>query len=314
MLQSNSVKIAIVQRRPVYLDLDASVKRAIDLGQQAIRAQADLLVFGETWLTGYPAWLDHLPGAALWQQPQTDQLFSRMMDNAVVIPGPEIRQFSRLAQEGQLHLVLGCTERVQAGPGQGTLYNSLLIFDSRGEIVIHHRKLMPTFSEKLLYGLGDGKGLDTVDTPYGKIGSLICWEHWMPMARQQLHNTGEHIHIALWPAVNELHQLASRHYAFEGQTYVVAVGQILQVKDLPTDLQLPDHLASAPDHYLLNGGSAVIAPDAAYLLDPQYEKDELIIQEIKDLDATQRGRIRLDVSGHYQRPDIFELKVNRRRF
>jgi len=235
------------------------------------------------------------------------------MDNALLVSGPETEQFRRLARSGKLHIVLGCTERVGEGPGQGTLYNTLLIFNPQGEMVVHHRKLMPTFSEKLLYGPGDGNGLKTVDTPFGKMGGLICWEHWMPLSRQTLHNAGEHIHIALWPAVNELHQLASRHYAFEGQCYVVAVGQILQVKDLTDALVLPEDLAVSPDRYLLNGGSAVIAPDTSYVLPPQFEKDELIFQEITDLDATQRGRIRLDVSGHYQRPDVFELKVNKER-
>lgn len=311
MQQRDKVKIGIVQQKPVYLDLAKSVDRAMDLGQQAIRAATDLLVFGETWLTGYPAWLDHLPGAALWQQAQTDELFSRMMANALVVPGPDTERFSQLARAGRMHIVLGCTERVDQGPGQGTLYNSLLIFDAEGELVVHHRKLMPTFSEKLLYGLGDGQGLQTVSTPFGKVGGLICWEHWMPLTRQTLHDGGEHIHIALWPAVNDLHQLASRHYAFEGQTYVVAVGQILQVKDLPPGLDLPAELAARPDHYLLNGGSTIIAPDTSYVLAPQYERDELIFHEITDLNATQRGRIRLDVSGHYQRSDVFELKINK---
>lgn len=314
MQQRDKIKLGIVQQKPAYLDLAKSMDLAMELGQRAIREATDLLVFGETWLTGYPAWLDHLPGAALWQQPQTDELFSRMLANALLVPGPDTDRFSQLARAGRMHIVLGCTERVDEGPGQGTLYNSLLIFDAEGELVVHHRKLMPTFSEKLLYGLGDGEGLRTVSTPFGKISGLICWEHWMPLTRQAMHDAGEHIHIALWPAVNDLHQLASRHYAFEGQAYVVAVGQILQVKDLPAGLDWPAELAGQPDHYLLNGGSAIIAPDTSYVLPPQYERDELIFHEITDLDATQRGRIRLDVSGHYQRPDVFELKINKERW
>lgn len=312
MQVANSLKIAIVQRRPIYLDLEGSMKLAMELGQQAIDRKVDLLVFGETWLTGYPAWLDYAPGAALWANPTIDRLFGRMMDNAVEVPGPETARFSQLAKDGQLQIVLGCNERVRQGPGQGTIYNTLLVFDHHGEMKVHHRKLMPTFSEKLLYGLGDGQGLQTVDTPFGKLGGLICWEHWMPLTRQAMHNAGETIHVALWPAVKELHQLASRHYAFEGQTFVIAVGQIRQVKDLRAEINLPDDLAATPEKYLLNGGSAVIAPDSSYLLEPQFEKDELIFFEIQDLDAALRGRIRLDVTGHYQRPDVFQLAVNRK--
>lgn len=308
-MQQSEVKIAIVQQRPVFLNLGKSMELAMDIGQAAIREKADLLVFGETWLCGYPAWIDHLPGVALWESEQTGQLFSKMMENALQIPGPETKQFCQLARDGKMHIVLGCTERVGRGPGQGTLYNSLLIFSPQGEVVNHHRKLMPTYSEKLLYGLGDGRGLQSVETPFGRLGGLICWEHWMPLTRQVLHSAGEHIHVALWPAVNELHQLASRHYAFEGQTFVVAVGQILQVKDLSDHLELPGALAASPDQYLLNGGSAIIAPDTNYLLPPQLETDGVIYQEITDLEATQRGRLRLDVSGHYQRPDLFEMRV-----
>lgn len=312
-MTQNNLRLAIVQQKPVYLDLSASMQKAVVTLQEAAQAGAELVVFGETWLCGYPAWIDYLPNIALWGHQATEIVFAEMLDNGLEVPGKETTLLCQIAADLKLHIVLGCNERVTSGAGQGTIYNTLLIISDQGEIVVHHRKLMPTYTEKLLYGSGDGHGLKTVDTPFGKLGGLICWEHWMPLSRQSMHVAGEHIHIALWPAVKDLHQLASRHYAFEGQCFVVAVGQILQVKDLPKQFDLPKQLAQAPDRYLLNGGSAVIGPDSQYLMEPQFDQEALLIFEIKDLAAAKRGRLKIDVSGHYNRPDVFNLEVNKKR-
>lgn len=312
MIQS-SLRLAIVQQKPVYLDLSASMQKAVSILQEAAQAGAELVVFGETWFCGYPAWIDYLPNIALWGHQATEMVFAEMLDNGLEVPGKETQILCQMAADLGLYIVLGCNERLTEGAGQGTIYNSLLIISNRGVIVVHHRKLMPTYTEKLLYGSGDGHGLQTADTDFGKLGGLICWEHWMPLTRQTMHLAGEHLHIALWPAVNDLHQLASRHYAFESQSFVVAVGQILQVKDLPKQFELPADLAQTPDRYLLNGGSAVIGPDSNYLLEPQFDREELLIYEISDLAAAKRGRLKLDVSGHYNRPDVFNLEVDKKR-
>ncbi|MEO0340849.1 MAG: carbon-nitrogen hydrolase family protein, partial [Bacteroidota bacterium] len=267
MQHQDQVKVGIVQERPAYLDLHKSLQKAARLCSDAAKQDVDLLVFGETWLCGYPAWIDYLPNIALWDYEPTAQVFLEMLENGVEIPGKAIDQIGQMAADYQMHIVMGVNERVRQGAGQGTLYNTLLIFDKEGHLVVHHRKLMPTYTEKLLYGTGDGHGLQSVETPFGKLGALICWEHWMPLTRQTMHNAGEIIHIALWPAVKDLHQLASRHYAFESQSFVIAVGQILQVKDLPSTLQLPEDLANTPERFLLNGGSSIIGPDSAYILE-----------------------------------------------
>ncbi len=313
MQHQDQVKVAIVQERPVYLDLQKSLQKAARVSQEAAQQGVDLLVFGETWLCGYPAWIDYLPNIALWDYEPTAQVFLEMLENGVEIPGKAIDQLSQMAADFGLYIVMGVNERVQQGAGQGTLYNSLLIFDKQGQLAVHHRKLMPTYTEKLLYGTGDGHGLQSIDTSFGKLGALICWEHWMPLTRQTMHIAGELIHIALWPAVKDLHQLASRHYAFESQSYVIAVGQILQVKDLPKALPLPQELAKTPDRYLLNGGSSIIGPDSAYIMEPQFETENLLVHDIKDLNKAYKGRLKLDVSGHYNRPDVFDLKINKRR-
>ena len=309
----STLRVAIVQESPVYLNLRQSLEKAEILIAEAADQAAQLVVFGETWLSGYPAWLDHCPEVSLWDHEPTKEVFARMMHNSISVPSNETVFLGKLAKRHGIYLVIGINEIVQNGYSNGTIYNSVLTFNDKGEIVNHHRKLMPTFTEKLLYGTGDGHGLSSVQTPFGNIGSLICWEHWMPLTRQAMHNAGEVIHIALWPSVHEMHQVASRQYAFEGRCFVVAVGQIMRVQDIPPELEIPSALKGYPQDFLLNGGSAIIAPDGFYDMKPRYDTEGIFVHEIDDLDQAYRERMTLDVSGHYQRKDVFELRVNRER-
>ncbi|MEM7372231.1 MAG: carbon-nitrogen hydrolase family protein [Bacteroidota bacterium] len=303
------MRIAIIQHPPVYLDLNASLDKAAMLLEQAAAKGAELTVFGETWLSGYPAWLDHCPEVAMWDHPVTKKIFARMYQSSISLGGEAFGRLQEMAKRTHMYLVIGVNERIDQGPGNGTIYNSLLTFGPDGRLRNHHRKLMPTYSEKLLYGQGDGHGLITLDTDWGRLGGLICWEHWMPHARQALHNAGEHIHIAVWPTVHELHQLASRHYAVEGRCFVIAAGQLLAVKDLPAELTLPPKLQDQPEHLLLRGGSCIIGPDGQYVLEAVMDKAEILIADIEPNKVLEE-RMTLDVSGHYQRPDIFAFHVN----
>lgn len=307
------MKIAIVQHRPVYFDLAKSLAKAETLIQEAAQQQADIIAFGETYFTGYPAWLDHCPNVALWNHGPTKQVFQQMYENGLDANGHAMAKMKELAATHQVYLLFGANEVISKGAGNGTIFNSLFIIDPKGEVVLHHRKLMPTYTEKLLYGLGDGHGLKTVETPEGKIGALICWEHWMPLTRQSLHLEGEHLHFALWPAVHDAHQLASRHYAFEGRCFVVAVGQIMQASDIPSVLELPSHLAEKPETYLMNGGSCVIGPDGQFILPPQLEKEDIFYCDLPHLKDTIQEKLNLDTAGHYNRPDVFSFEINKRR-
>ncbi|MEO1262825.1 MAG: carbon-nitrogen hydrolase family protein [Bacteroidota bacterium] len=306
------IRMAIVQEGPVYLNLPQSLQKLEKLVKEAASNGTELLVFGETWLCGYPAWLDHCPNVALWNHEPTKQVFARMLQNGVTVPGPATKMISSLAKTHQMVIGIGVNESVKDGPGSGTIYNTFLLFDADGSMVTHHRKLMPTYTEKLLYGLGDARGLHSSNTVLGKISGLVCWEHFMPLSRQVLHNDGEFIHLALWPMVHEMHQVASRQYAFEGRCFVIAAGQMMQAKDFPSELELPEHLKKAPEEWILNGGSCVIAPDGFYDLKPQFDQEGIIYHTMKDLDHYQRESITLDTSGHYQRPDIFKLKIRGR--
>lgn len=304
----NQVKVAIVQAAPAFLKLDASLARAIEFVGIAAKQGARLVVFGEAWLPGYPAWLDYCPSAALWDHQPTKEIFAELRLNSLVIESSEARMLAQAAADHDVVLVIGVNERVDEGPGNGTLYNSLLTFNSNGTLVNHHRKLVATYTERLVWGQGDGRGLKAGDTSVGRVGGLICWEHWMPLARQVLHDSGEHIHIAVWPTVHEMHQIASRHYAFEGRCFVLAAGSLMKVRDIPTQLPVKSELSDKPDHLLLRGGSAIIGPNGAYLVEPVFDDERVLVAEL-NLRSADQERMTLDVSGHYHRPDLFELRV-----
>ena len=304
------VRAAVIQARPIRYDLQASLACLVDWVQLAASEGAELVVFGETWLPGYPAWLDYCPGAALWEQGATKEVYARLTENSIAIPSAEATRLSDCARDAAVVLIVGVNERVAQGPGNGTLFNSILTYDRSGELVNHHRKLMPTYTERLVWGQGDSAGLRAVETGVGRVSSLICWEHWMPLARQALHDSGEQIHAALWPTVKEMHQIASRHYAFEGRCFVLAAGSLLRAEDTPPELELPAALREAPETLVLQGGSAIIAPDGSYLAGPHWGEEAILHAEL-DLRTIQHEQMTLDVSGHYSRPDVFRLRTRR---
>jgi len=304
------VSVAIIQSSPVFLDLEASVAKTIALAEEAARKGAGVITFGETWLPGYPAWLDYCSDVALWDHAPSKEVFAKLRQNSVTVPGQETDRLAQFAGDHKLTLVIGVNERVATGPGNGTLYNSLLTFTPEGVLANHHRKLVPTYTERLVWGQGDGGGLKSVATPAGRVGGLICWEHWMPLARQALHNAGEDIHVAVWPTVHEMHQIASRHYAFEARCFVLAAGLVMRAKDLPAELRATPEFTANPETFVLRGGSAIIGPDGKYVVEPVYEKDTIITAEL-DLNAVDREKMTLDVSGHYSRPDIFDFRMGK---
>lgn len=302
------VVVAAVQAAPIYMNLERSLARAIELIAEAARRRSQLVVFPESWLPGYPAWLDTCRDVARWDHPPMKRLYSQLMDNSVVVPGPVTEELGEAARRHNLTLVMGVHERVNTGAGRGTIYNSILTFGPTGELLNVHRKLVPTFNERLIWGAGDGRGLKTVETPVGKIGGLICWEHWMPHARQALHIGGEDIHVALWPSVKEMHQIASRHYAFEGRCFVVAAGGIMRRSDLPAELELADNETGEDNELILNGGSAVIGPDGQYVAGPAFGSEVIILARI-NLERIREESLTLDVTGHFNRPDIFDFRL-----
>lgn len=302
------VNVAIVQAKSEYLNVSASIEKAIYYIEKEAKEGAQLITFGETWLTGYPTWLDHCPKVCLWDHEPTKEVFALLRENSPTICGNAIATLTRVAKENGIVVVMGFNERVEQGQGSGTLYNSLITIGTDGTILNHRRKLIPTFTERIIWGQGDGSGLEAVDTGFGRVGGLICWEHWMPLTRQAMHNTAEQIHIAVWPTVSEMHQLASRHYAFEGRCFVLASGLIESVQDLPSQFELSAELANDPDRLLQRGGSAIIGPDGKYIAGPVYDEETILTAEI-DLKKIDAEKLTLDVTGHYYRDDVFLFDV-----
>jgi len=302
------VRVAAVQAEPAQLDLRATLERTRLLVGRAAAQGARVVAFPETWLPGYPAWLDCCRDVGLWDHAPMKQVFVRLRENAVVVPGPATAELEALAREHDVVLNVGVQERIDEGPGRGTLYNAMLTFGPDGTLLNHYRKLMPTFTERLIWGCGNGSGLRAVATDRGRIGGLICWEHWMPLARQVLHTSGEDIHVAAWPQVKEMNLLASRHYAFEGRCFVIACGALMKASSLPAEMEPSEAFRDRPDALVLRGGSAIIAPDGSFLAGPVWDEESVLTADL-DLSLIAAESLTLDVTGHYHRPDIFDLRV-----
>jgi predicted amidohydrolase len=289
-------------------DLSAMLAQTERMAAEARARGATLMVLPETWLPGYPAWLDVCRDAGLWNHPPVKAAFTRMAEGSVTVPGPVADALAGIARTSEAVLLAGVIERVEAGPGSGTLYNSILTFGPDGALLNHHRKLVPTYTERMVWGPGDPAGLQAVETPAGRVGGLVCWEHWMPLARQAMHESGEDIHAALWPTVHEMHQVASRQYAFEGRCFVLAAGSVMRASALPAGLEPHPDRVSGPDQLVLRGGSAIIAPDGSLLAGPAWDEETILVADL-DLSTIAAESLTLDVTGHYQRPDIFELRL-----
>jgi predicted amidohydrolase len=298
----------------VQAEVAASAEEGLELTREkALEAAgmgAELIVFPETWIPGYPAWLDLSRDAALWDHAPVKAVYARIAQNSIAIPGPALDRLADAARDAKATLVLGLSERIDRGAGRGTLYNSLITIGPDGRLLNHHRKLMPTYTERLIWGAGDVEGLRAVDTPSGRVSALVCWEHWMPLARQTLHESGEDVHVAVWPTVHDLHQVASRQYAFEGRCFVLASGALMRASSLPPELEPHPERVTGPDQWVLRGGSAIIGPDGKYIVEPLYDEPRILMAEL-DLRRASEESMTLDVTGHYHRPELFDFRALR---
>lgn len=308
---SDTLRCAVIQSPPVFLNLGASVDRALELLERARDDGASLIAFGETWLTGYPVWIDSAPRAAIWGEASAKALYRRLYEQSPQLDGPEISRLHARAGELDCDVVIGIHEKSGT-----TLYNTLLMLSRDGKTRVHRRKLVPTYTERMIWGRGDGSTLGALQTPAGPVGGMICWEHWMPALRQVMHAQHEVVHVSQWPTAHDLHQIASRQYAFEGGCFVLCCGSTLTkaeaiegYRSLGEDEGLELLEAMEPEQ-LMSGGAAIIGPDTQYVTGPAGPGDALVTAEI-DLGRVAESRLLLDTDGHYSRPDVFTLRVNR---
>jgi predicted amidohydrolase len=253
-----------------------------------------------------------------WGDPEAREWYGRLLRESPVIGDADDRSdgiapIRDAAAEHGVTVVIGLDERTAAG---GSLFNSIATVGPDGRLLNLHRKLVPTHAERLVWAHGDAAGLRAVETPAGRVGGLVCWEHWMPLPRQVLHASGEQIHVAAWPDTPELHQLAARSYAFEGGCYVLSAGLFLTTDDVPAELLDAYRAGVGPEApasgILFDGGSSVIGPDGEWIVEPVRGRAELIVADI-DLDRVDAAHADLDVAGHYARDDVFDLRVDTRR-
>ena len=296
-------RVAVVQAGSAMFDTPRTLDRMQTLCEDVQRAGAELAVFPEAYIGGYPKGLDF--GARVGSRsPAGRDDFLRYAQSAVDVPGPELSRICAMAAEMRCALVVGVIER--AG---GTLYCSALIIGADGTHLGTHRKLVPTACERLLWGMGDGAHLPVIDAPVGKVGAVVCWENYMPMLRLTMYARG----IELWcaPTVDdrEIWQSTMRHIAYEGRCFTLSACQFLTRADCPPDYDCIQ--GSAPDTTLIRGGSVIVGPFGDVLAGPLYGQEGVLAADI-DLDDIVRGKYDLDVVGHYARPDVFTLTVDER--
>ncbi len=306
---TETCRVAVAQVSPVYLDRDATIAKGVSVIAEAAAHGAEIVAFPETWVPGYPLWIY---GAAAWGDEQAKRAYARLLAESVEVPSPATDALSAAAVGQGVEVVMGVNEL--AG---GTLFNSLLYLRPDGQVLVH-RKLVPTHAERIVWGRAeDGSGLVVADTRYGGLGGLICWEHWMPLARFAMHAQSERIHVAVWPWGYELAHLASRHYAFEGRAFVLVAGGYMPTSAVPEGFELLKAMRAGADpeggeSIMLTGGSGVLGPDAEWIAGPVYNEEAIIYADL-ELDHSAREQYAMDTVGHYNRPDIFSLTVDARR-
>jgi nitrilase len=301
-MSNSKLTAAVAQTASVLLDTPATMDRALTLMAQAAKQGAQLLVFPEAFIGGYPKGADfhiYLGG----RTPQGRSEFKQYFDAAVTVDGPEIARLAKAAAQHKMYVVTGIIER-----DGGTLYCTAVYLGPDGRILGKHRKLMPTALERLVWGFGDGSTIEAVDTPYGKLGAVICWENYMPALRMAMYQQRVAIYCAPTADDRDTWQSTMQHIALEGRCFVLSACQHLRRSQFPND-KMSNRLPEAPDTVLMRGGSMIIDPLGKMLAGPVYNEDALLTAEL-DMSLIPMAQMDFDAVGHYARPDIFSLHVN----
>src|SRR5947207_5884659 len=298
------VTVACVQAEPVILDRDETIEKLGRLAAEASGNGAKLLVFPESFIPAYPSsvWARALAG---WAEPGAKEAFALLARESLELPSEPADRLGEIARENDVWLVTGVTERDPERPG--TLYNTLLYHAPDGSLAQKHRKLVPTNHERLIWGQGDGRGLRAIETPLGRLGGLICWENYMPLARFALYESGLELYVASTADDGDAWQATLVHLARESRAFVVSPCHYQRGSSYPADFELTEELAGGD--LLGRGGSAILAPDGSYLAGPLYDEEGILYADL-DPQRLAEERQRFDPAGHYHRPDVLELHVH----
>lgn len=307
--KSEKLTIAMAQIAPVWLDRAATLTKVVDYVARAGQSGARLVAFGEALVPGYPFWLEHTDGARFDSALQK-RLYAHYVDQAVDIDAGDLEPLCSAARAAGIWVVIGIIERDRAR-GQ-SVFCSLVLVDDNGAVRNVHRKLMPTYEERLVWSPGDGAGLRTFPLAGFRLGGLNCWENWMPLARSALYAQGEDLHVAAWPGNCRNTATITPFIAREGRSYVLSVSGLLRHEDISAHLPESDLLRAQLPAVCADGGSCLAAPDGSWVIEPCASDERLLIAEI-DHARVREERQNFDAFGHYARPDVLELRVRRQR-
>jgi len=309
-MSSNLLTVGLAQISPIWLDKEKTIEKILTTIEDAANRGCELVVFGEGLLPGYPFWLA-LTGGAEWDTKINKELHAHYANNAIQIEASELDSICKLSAQKNIAIYLGIIERPQDRGGH-SLYCSLVYINQKGEIKSVHRKLQPTYDERLTWAQGDGNGLQVHALKDFTVGGLNCWENWMPLPRAALYGLGENLHIAVWPGSDHNTKDITRFIARESRSFVISVSSLMTHSNFPKNTpHLEKILENAPD-VLANGGSCIAGPDGEWVVEPVLNDEGLIVRSI-DFNRVFEERQNFDVSGHYSRPDVTKLMVNRER-
>ena len=310
MTKRHTINVGLAQIAPIWLQRDATIGKIVSWIAKAAQNECDLVVFGEALVPGYPFWVERTDGARFESELQKS-LYAHYVDQSVSIEDGDLASVTEAAARNGISVYLGIMERA-ANRGGHSLYCSMVYVDATGEVRSVHRKLMPTHEERLVWAIGDGNGLRTHKLGPFTVGGLNCWENWLPLARAALYGQGEDLHVAIWPGNRRNTEDITRFIARESRSYVISVCGLMRKGDIGDDVPMADLLRETADDVMANGGSCVAAPSGEWLLEPETGVESLRVVSL-DHHAVLEERHSLDVAGHYSRPDVTRLTVNRKR-
>ena len=308
MNTSNFLNVALAQIAPVWLDKEQTIEKIKNTIETASKEKAELIVFGEALLPGYPFWIG-LTNGAEWNSSVQKEIHAHYVQNSITIEKGELDTICKLAKEHQMAVYLGIIERAHNRGGH-SIYASLVYINQEGFIKSVHRKLQPTYDERLTWAPGDGHGLQVHPLKNFTVGGLNCWENWMPLPRTALYGQGEDLHVAVWPGSDHNTKDITRFIARESRSFVISVSSLMQKSDFPKETPHFDKIIKSAPDILVNGGSCIAGPDGEWIMEPVINK-EGIFYETLDFSRVLEERQNFDVVGHYSRPDITQLNVNR---